>query len=431
MIRDQDNSSPEPSLHPGDCFRSTVVRSRMWSATHRRIVLKADTRRGGGSWLEALMAVMLGGLLLVNGGCRSPIRADASDLERFPLRSDLAGTPPAGGLRYWSGFKPLPYHTKELGNSYVSIIHPAQGGVEFWANSWGTKGATDRTFFVRRGPSLRRLGPEEPVFDGTLIDDVFVTNQPSVLAPGRGVSRPSLIVDPEEGYVLLCGVCPEYLPGAVPMLPALFVSKTGARDTWTYLGTLKGEPAEEAERTFATTQRYVWINGGGITRLPDGRWRIYLNGFDRKLAALESDLLRGPWRFLRDDQGRIRELLGDCPIGAIFPHLMKRGKHEWHLWGTDTWPPQSIWHYRSADGLAWEPFGLQPEITRAAVGGRPIKCLRTYYDPKRDRIVGLLAVWCPKPGGGKGWLCFRGHLDEQPPASTRSEQPDGKPREGG
>ena len=182
------------------------------------------------------LAAWSGLLLAAHTGCRSPAPAlappDADDLREFPLQLKLPGDPPPSGRRYWSPFTPLPYRTKALGNSYVSIIQPPQGGVEFWANTWGPAGAAERGFFVRRGRTLDRLGPEEPVFDGTLIDDVFVTNQPSVLAPGRGISRPSLIFDPQEGYVLFCGVCPEYLPGQVPMLPALFVSKTGAKGTW-------------------------------------------------------------------------------------------------------------------------------------------------------------------------------------------------------
>jgi hypothetical protein len=365
--------------------------------------------------LGKLAVALLGGtLILGSAGCRSLAPVDASDLKQFPLRLDVPGDPPRTGWRYWSRFSPLPYSTKALGNSYVSIIQPPQGGVEFWANTWGPTGAADRGFFVRRGPALNRLGPEEPVFDGALIDDVYVTNQPSVLAPGRGISRPSLILDPQEGYVLFCGVCPEYLPGSVPMLPALFVSKTGAKGTWKYLGTLKGEPAAAAQERFMTTGRHEWINGGGITRLPDRRWRIYLNGFDRRLAAVEGDRLEGPWQFLRDNQGGVRELLPDGP-GGIFPHLLKVGDRDWHLWLTDTWPAQSIWHYHSTDGLRWKLFGLQPEITRAAVGNRPIKCLRTYFDRKRGRIVGLLAVWCPKPEGGKGWFSYVGTLDNEAP----------------
>ena len=45
----------------------------------------------------------------------------------------------------------------------------------------------------------------------------------------------------------------------------------------------------------------IKINGGAIIRLADKRWRIYINGFDRKLILAESDTLQGTWRFLRDE----------------------------------------------------------------------------------------------------------------------------------
>ncbi|MEI7672787.1 MAG: hypothetical protein WCK00_11810, partial [Deltaproteobacteria bacterium] len=43
MSRNGKNSCQEPSIHPGDCFRSTASRSRMRSATYKWMVAKADT----------------------------------------------------------------------------------------------------------------------------------------------------------------------------------------------------------------------------------------------------------------------------------------------------------------------------------------------------------------------------------------------------
>jgi hypothetical protein len=126
------------------------------------------------------------------------------------------------------------------------------------------------------------------------------------------------------------------------------------------------------------------------------------------LAAAESATLTGPWSFLRTPQGGIRELLAEFPKapnrGGCFPTVLQVAGNNWHLWITDTWPPQSIWHFVSPDGLAWQPYGDQPEITRAAVNGHGIKCLRAYVDPDTREIVGLLSVWGTDSKGEKGWI---------------------------
>ena len=365
-----------------------------------------------------LLLSILGLIVLGWGaGCATHMLADAADLREFPLPGTIAGAPPPSGLRYWRRpFAKLPYTIKADGNSYVSILQPPGGGLEFWANEWGEPGAAQRTIFVRRGSNLQHLGEQETCFDSTLIDDVPDMTRPEQLAPGRGFTRTSMLLDPELGYVLLTCVCPEYKPGAVPLLPALVVSKTGAPGAgWKYLGKLKGEPETEAARTLAEMHRHIWSDGGTLLRLKDGRWRIYLNGFGQKLAALESDGLEGPWKFLRDSQGSIRELLPDFPCGGVWANVLRLREDTWHLWLTDTYPPQAIWHYQSSDGLTWTRFGRQPEITRAAVGWRPIKCLRTYYDREHDVIVGHLAVWETKPAGDKGWCSYISQF----PASAR------------
>ncbi len=241
-------------------------------------------------------------------GCATRMLADAADLREFPMPKTIAGDPPPSGLRYWrKPFTKLPYWIKADGNSYVTILRPPAGDLEFWANEWGEPGSAQRTIFVRRGPTLQLLGPQEICFDGTIIDDVPDMAKPDQLAPGRGFTRTSMLLDPEVGYVLLTCVCPEYKPGSVPLLPALVVSKTGAPGaSWKYMGKLKGEPATEYARTLAETRRHIWSDGGTLLRLKDGRWRIYLNGFGQKLAAIESDKLEGPWKFLREPDGKIR-----------------------------------------------------------------------------------------------------------------------------
>ncbi len=337
------------------------------------------------------------------------IKADAAELKQFPLDPHLPGNPPKLGQRHWSGpFYPLPYSTKNSGNSYVSVVQPSSGGVEFWANGWGPKGAVERTIFVRRGPAIDKLGDEKIMFDGTVITDVPDMKDPTKLAPGRGFTRPYMMYDADVGYVLLCCVCPDYKPGSVPLLPALVVSETGKKGTWKYLGKLKGEPQAEYDAQLKKTKRHIWSDGGTIIRLKDKSWRIYLNGFGQAMAILESKKLEGPWKFRRDKEGEILESLTTFPRtprrGGIWVNVLRIADNNWHVWLTDTWPAQSIWHYQSKDGLAWEAYGKQPEITRAVAGNRGIKCLRTYYDKKTNEIVGLLAIWTTKPDGSKGWM---------------------------
>ncbi|MBN1863856.1 MAG: hypothetical protein JW808_03035, partial [Victivallales bacterium] len=263
--------------------------------------------------------------------------------------------------------------------------------------------SANRTIFVRRGPAIDKLSSKEIMFDGTLINDVYALDGSGELAPTRGFTRPYMTYTPEDGYVLLCCVCPDYLPGRTYLLPALVVSKTGKPGTWSYLGMLKGEPETEAARIQQETKRQPRSDGGVIVKLTDGSWRIYLNWSGITLTALEAQSLQGPWRFLRDQNGAIVELLPEFPGNGIFPFVTHAGSDRWHARISDDWPPQSIWHYVSRDGVKWSPFGRQPEITRDAVGGRCIKCLRAYVDPQTRELVGLMSVWERQNNGKCGW----------------------------
>jgi hypothetical protein len=337
---------------------------------------------------------------------------DKEELRQFPRDANLPGTPPASGLRYWQGpLTALPY-----AGSYVSVIVGGQSGpgqLELWRNTWGEPGAAERAIVVRRGPSIERLGPATPVLDGRAIDDVPDVKQPEKLSPTRGFTRPSMTWYPDIGYVLMACVCPDYKPGSVPLIPVVCTSKTGEPGTWRYGHKITGDLAEMAKT------KTIWCDGGGIVRLPDGRWRMYLNGTGQVVASLESDTLDGPWRFLRDAKGGIRDLLPDFPRApgrdGVFPTVLQVARDEWHLWIVDKWPPQCVLHYWSTDGLAWRPYGVQPEITRAAVNGRGIKCLRTFVEPDGKHIGGLLSVWCTQPDGKKEWTFHYIRMPVGPP----------------
>jgi hypothetical protein len=317
---------------------------------------------------------------------------DADDLREFPPGPPAAGDLPAGGLRHWRGFAPT-----TLTGAYASVVR--RGGTsELWTNTWGEGGAETRALVVRRGPGLDRLAEPVAACDSRLIDDVRTAD--GAPDPARGLTRPSLFHDPAHGYVLLACVCPDYKP---PLLPALAVSADGT--AWRYLGQLKGEPAVEA------AQRRIWSDGGSLMPVAGG-WRAYLNGYGQALCAVEAAELAGPWRFVRDGKGAIRELLPGFrqAVGrtGTFPSVLRAGPADWHVWLCDGWPTQAIWHYWSADGLDWRTYGAQPEITRALAGGRPLKCVRTWVED--GAINGLLSIWMPTAAGGREWRLLRGHM---------------------
>ena len=340
------------------------------------------------------------------------LTATEEELKRFPLRDDLPGDPPANGLRYWT----KPFERIRANGAYVSVITRGDE-MELWRGSLVYKGqptqgrlaphyqkakVDERVCIVSRGPDLNSLRKGEVRFDATLINDVHPPKEPEALSDDRGFTRTSMNWFPGIGYVFYCCVTHGYSPGAVPLLPAIMVSETGEPETWSYLGKMKGEVAEESSK------RVIWCDGGSIHLLDNGRWRAYLNGFGQVVAAVESKKLDGEWKFLRDRSGKIKELLPGFPKGpggsGVWPHVLRVAEKEWHLWLTDTWPAQAIWHFSSTDGLKWKPYGRQPEITRLAIGGHGIKCMRTYLDPDGEEIVALLSVWGMIGNRPLGWV---------------------------
>ena len=336
--------------------------------------------------LGRLTAALLGIWASASTFAFYPEEATTNELQG--LRQDVPGTPAESGLRYWQA----PFRSIEACGSYVSVI-VRDGTYELWSNTYAGDGmpASSNRVVVRRGPAIDRLDAPEYRLDTSLATDVFTPGTPDTLAPSRLYTRPYMFYEKTIGYVLMACVPPTYSPGSVTMVPTLTVSPSGLPGTWTYKGKIRGDVADE------TAKRVVWCDGGSIHHLEDGRWRMYANGFGPVMAALEAATLDGPWRFLRDDKGNIREMLTDFfqrpDYGrGCFPTVLRVGKDEWHAWMSDTWPVQSIWHFCSRDGLNWHAYGQQPEITRHGVHNHAIKCLRAYLDPNGKEIVGLLSV---------------------------------------
>lgn len=323
----------------------------------------------------------------------------AAFLHCLPLRAAKPARPaePATRVpefvRYWK----TPFASADLLGAYVSVT-VRDGTLEFWRgaplNDLNDDDQSHKVeaLVVRRGKSLDALGkPEVVAVMRDLINDVPRLDGQPGLAPGRAFTRTFITYDEPAGYVGLVCSHPEYRGHYLH--PALIVSPTGRSGTWRYLGKLKGEPATEVQR------RRVWSDGGSIFRLPDGRWRIYLNGYGKdpsSVVALHADRLDGEWAFLKDDAGAIRQLTPTIPSAGghsvgPFPNVLRVSPTEWHLWIGDRWPPDAIWHFYSTDGLQWQLYGRQPEIIRRDHEDN-IKCLRAFLAPDGKTIVGMLSV---------------------------------------
>ncbi len=314
------------------------------------------------------------------------------------------------GLRHWS----KPFAPTDLWGCYVSVT-PREGQLEFWNVIRNGEGPAGFNLAVWRGPDLDSLGEPTIVFGADQVHDVIDRRRPDELVSQQRFDRSHVQYVPEFGYVGLLCVNPDYSPGSVDLAPALMVAPEALTRDGVYLGKLSGEPDK------ILNQRLIWSDGGTLFRLPDSRWRIYMNGYGVTLSAVESERLEGPWRFLRDDEGAIQELCSDYEQittrpGSCFPTILRVSDDEWHLWLSDQWQTQAVWHFWSRDGLEWQPYGAQPEISRRAVGGSAIKCLRAYYDPSLQKIVGLLSVWEQRDATDRWeWRLYRSTLDPGPP----------------
>lgn len=305
--------------------------------------------------------------------------------------------PSTGITQTWSSFEPTP-----LTGAYVSLTwkHSNQQQIELWREARAIEAIPWRRLVVEHGLDLDQLSPHETVFSAELVSDLA--------SPNRHFSRSTVNHHPGVGYTALVCVTKAYRPGEYPLLPALFFSASGAADTWRYLGQLRGEPAA------AAAQDYIWSDGGAVFRLGDGRWRIYLNGYGRNLTAVESKTLAGEWYFLRNAEGSIRELAADLSgrnprgDGYAFPSVVRRSDTEWHAWLSDRWPPESIWHLRSNDGLDWHLVGKQAEITTTDTRGKRFKNLRVSVTAS-GKLLGLLSVWdyLPSHPDREGWRLYR------------------------
>lgn len=251
-----------------------------------------------------------------------------------------------------------------------------------------------RSIAIRQPLTNAGLGSADILFSTDLVTNFPSRSDPSRPAGSVSASRTALYHYPDVGYVCLASVFAgtSYQPGRHPLLPVILSSPTGEPGSWRYRGRLRGEPEahENAQR--------VWSDNGGLVALPDGRWRVYLNGYGPTLAAAEADSLDGPWTFLRGADGeRLDVAAAYAPADAkarspIFPFVLQVAADEYHLWISQHWPVQAVWHFTSADGLAFEPYGQQPEVITQDIGAS-IKGVRAFVSEDRQTIHGWMPIY--------------------------------------
>lgn len=260
-----------------------------------------------------------------------------------------------------------------------------------------------RSVVISQPLTAKGDGPTEVAFTSDLVTDFPDWERPGQTAKSMSFSRIALYRYPDRGFVCLVSAFAgsRYMPGRHPLIPLLFSSPSGKPGTWVYHGRLAGEPKAIED------ERKIWSDNGGIVPLNDGRWRIYLNGYGTTLAACEAESLDGPWTFVRNDDGSLRNIAaayapkGPSPGGAIFPFVLQVSDNEYHLWLSQGWPVRGVHHYSSADGLAFSPYGDQPALIREGIG-MGMKGIRAFVSADGTEI----RTWVPF------WLEKRWHIHE-------------------
>lgn len=285
-------------------------------------------------------------------------------------------------------------------NDFVAFNNSVDGSLAGGLQMWEGK---DPTHFTLRGV----------VFTHEQITDVF--GKDGALFARRRLTRPFIAWHPRDGFVGIIHVCADYAPVDGRVYPALVRSPTGAPGTWTYHGKLKGE-IWDAYGDAAKDRR--WADGGGFFYRPDqpaalnrtqplqNRYVFFSNQYPGEgCMAILYSADGAEWRFHRDAEGRIANLI---PMYAgrtmIFPHVVAMGDQGWTMLLAEKWPPVAIYRLWSANGLAWQPLGDQPELVKP--DGLTIKNLNAWYDPAAMQLHGYLSVWEQQPDGSTNYTKY-------------------------
>ena len=303
---------------------------------------------------------------------------------------------------HWNG--PFNPGTSTLVGSYTSVIRRGPGDFVAFNNS--VDGGPEGGLVMWTGKNPTQFTPAGVVFTHKMINDVF--GKDGELFPKRRLTRPYISWDAREGFVGIIHVCADYGPVDGRVYPALVRSKTGAAGTWTYHGKLKGEIWDLYGDQ---SNQPRWADGGGFFYRPEfpaevntrqplaNRYVFFSNAYPGPdcMAILYSGD-GATWRFHRDDKGEIVNLIPMLKGKTlIFPHVVQMNDQGWTMFLSELWPPVAIWRLWSPDGLAWNLFGQQPEVTKP--DDLMIKNLNGWYDPEAKVLHGYLSVWQQQPDG--------------------------------
>jgi len=343
----------------------------------------------------SVLVAVAGGAVVLSVSCASPHKAPPAKEAGKELKP--LGKPRPIKARNWDQpFTPI----KTLWGSYCSFIRVRPDRYEVFNNSVGGGLQDGITRFV--GKSLLEYGPSEIVAKHELINDVLGPD--GRLSDIRRFTRPFVAYDPRDGYFMIAHVCDGYGPRDGRVYPSFLTSKTGDPGTWTYHGRLKGEVYDQFGPEKGKSAQ--WADGGGLFYQPQcpatldrenplqNRFLFFTNRYvDGNGLVLLISADAKEWAFYRKD-GKIVNLFPPeiAAIPNCFTYVIRAGRHGWHCWFSEKWPPVAIWHVRSADGLHWEFFrGNRPEIVKPK--DRFIKNLNAWYDPETDLLHGFLSVW--------------------------------------
>ncbi len=287
----------------------------------------------------------------------------------------------------------------DISTSYYSIEIMADGQMGLWFSAHA-QGHDAVIHLSGDDPGdLQRITPR---FDARLIKgyDRDLGGRETPL-----ISRASAVRLVDGSVLVLASIGPTYDGGRSELYPALFLSANGI-DGWRHLGPPAGEPM-----AWLTEQRQagrrIRCEGGGIVQLPDGRLRMYNQNLGARLAILEADRPEGPWRFVRDEHGQMRNAVDGLAGGWLFPQVTAIGDHGFLLTGGNTWPPTAIHGAISTDGyrfvapggdedsiVIFRPQWLCPDAKHA-------KTLRVAWDPERHELIAMA-----NPLAGRSWDLF-------------------------
>lgn len=343
-------------------------------------------------WLPALIGICCFFLSLQ----RSPAAGQVTE-DNYELETSINNLP-ENGFRHWKPFEKTPIR-------YDYVTGSCQDNrITYYMSCSDFKKPRKKTIMISFPPGgERNLRKIKVLFSSKLITDINDPSNPQKPANLIQMARTSMHYDPENGYVsmqsLFPGKASDYPKRS--LIPGIFSSPSGKPDTWKYHGKLKGEPSDYEKDMKNKKKR--WIGEGSIVPVGENRWRIYLGGYGVPLAVAQSDSLDGPWRFLKDRRGNIKNIIDKPWKGnGCFPYVLKVSENEYHVWITEKWPTGPVWHYTSENGLDFKPYGLQPEITLSAVQAQGIKGIRAFLCPDKNVIYGLIPF-----SKGSGWEIYQ------------------------